>query len=134
MPRKKKAANETVLVVDDDPEVRESLTELLYQKGYSVLQAENGRKALDVLKEVPRAPCMVVLDLAMPVLDGREFLKHRAVDPALRHIPVVVVSANPEPIEPLDGIEAYLQKPLEPDRLLEIIRKARQQIVGTRSH
>jgi CheY-like chemotaxis protein len=133
MPRKRKAANETVLVVDDDPEIRESLTELLDQKGYSVLQAENGRKALDVLKEVQRSPCMVVLDLAMPVLDGHEFLRHRAVDPVLRHIPVVVVSANPEPMRPIDGIEAYLQKPLEPDRLFEIIRRACEQIVITRS-
>src|ERR1700720_2657916 len=71
MPRRKKAAHETVLVVDDDPQIRESLSELLDYKGYSVLQAENGRRALDVLKAVPpRTPCIVVLDLAMPVLDG----------------------------------------------------------------
>ena len=133
MPGKKKAASETVLVVDDDPEIRESLTELLDQKGYSVLQAENGRKALDMLKEVQRSPCMVVLDLAMPVLDGHEFLRHRAEDPVLRHIPVVVVSANPAPIQPLDGIEAYMQKPIEPDHLLEIIRKTCEQIIATRS-
>jgi CheY-like chemotaxis protein len=132
MPRKKKAANETVLVVDDDPEVRESLSELLDQKGYQVLQAENGREALDALKNGTRAPSIVVLDLAMPVLDGHEFLRHRAVDPVLRHIPVVVVSANPAPIQPLDGIEAYMQKPIEPDHLLEIIRRACEQIVITR--
>ena len=133
MPPKKKAVHETVLVVDDDPDVRESLSELLDEKGYFVLQAENGRKALDVLKKVARTPCMVVLDLAMPVLDGHEFLKHRAVDPVLRHIPVVVVSGNPEPARPLEGIEAYLQKPLEADRLLEIIRRTCEQIVTTRS-
>ena len=124
MPRRKKAAHETVLVVDDDPQIRESLSELLDYKGYSVLQAENGRRALDVLKAVPpRTPCIVVLDLAMPVLDGHQFLKYRAEDPRLRHIPVVVVSANPRPPQPLEGIEAYLQKPLEPEVLLEIIRR-----------
>ena len=63
------------------------------------------------------------LDLAMPVLDGHQFLKYRAEDPVLRHIPVVVVSANPRPPQPLEGIEAYLQKPLEPEVLLEIIRR-----------
>jgi CheY-like chemotaxis protein len=131
MHRRKKAAHETVLVVDDDPLIRESLSELLEHKGYSVLQAENGRRALDVLKEVPpRTPCIVVLDLAMPVLDGHQFLKYRAEDPRLRHIPVVVVSGNPRPIEPLEGIEAYLEKPLEPDVLLQIIRRACDQKLG----
>src|SRR6267142_4249462 len=124
MPRRKKVSHETILVVDDDPEIRESLSELLYHRGYSVLQAENGRRALDVLKTVPpRTPCIVVLDLAMPVLDGLQFLQYRAEDPRLRHIPVVVFSGNPRPIHPLEGIEAYLQKPLEPEILLEIIRK-----------
>ena len=131
MPRKKKGSHETVLVVDDDPEIRESLSELLDHRGYSVLQAENGRRALDVLKAVPsRTPCLVVLDLAMPVLDGHQFLKYRAEDPVLRHIPVVVVSANPRPPQPLEGIEAYLQKPLEPDVLLEIIRRTCDEKLG----
>lgn len=123
MSRRKKITIETILVVDDDPRVRESLSELLDEKGYSVLQAENGRKALEVLKEVPRTPCMVVLDLAMPVLDGHEFLKRRAEDPVLRDIPVVVVSGNSRPPTPLKDIEAYLEKPVQADRLLEIIRK-----------
>jgi CheY-like chemotaxis protein len=131
MPRKKKGFHETVLVVDDDPEIRESLSELLDHRGYSVLQAENGRRALDVLKAVPpRTPCLVVLDLAMPVLDGHQFLKYRAEDPVLRRIPVVVVSANPRPPQPLEGIEAYLQKPLEPDVLLEIIRRTCDEKLG----
>ena len=131
MPRKKKGSHETVLVVDDDPEIRESLSELLDHRGYSVLQAENGRRALDVLKAVPpRTPCLVVLDLAMPVLDGHQFLKYRAEDPVLRRIPVVVVSANPRPPQPLEGIEAYLQKPLEPDVLLEIIRRTCDEKLG----
>ena len=131
MPRKKKGSLETVLVVDDDPEIRESLSELLDHRGYSVLQAENGRRALDVLKAVPpQTPCLVVLDLAMPVLDGHQFLKYRAEDPVLRRIPVVVVSANPRPPQPLEGIEAYLQKPLEPEILLEIIRRTCDEKLG----
>src|SRR6267143_402759 len=131
MPREKKGSNETILVVDDDPEIRESLSELLDHRGYSVLQAENGRRALDVLKAVPpQTPCLVVLDLAMPVLDGHQFLKYRAEDPVLRRITVVVVSANPRPPQPLEGIEAYLQKPLEPDVLLEIIRRTCDEKLG----
>jgi CheY-like chemotaxis protein len=110
-----------VLVVDDDPFVRESLSELLDAKGYSVLQAENGQKAIEVLKKTPRFPCLVVLDLAMPVMDGRAFLKERAADPALRDIPVVVVSGNVKPEEEIEGIDAFLRKPVKVDRLLKII-------------
>lgn len=123
MSRSKKSACGTVLVVDDDPQIRESLCELLDQTGYSVLQAENGRRALDLLKEISRPPFVVLLDMAMPVLDGFQFLEQRAGDPHLRGIPVVVVSGNPRPLDPLEGIEAYLQKPLEPDVLLKIIRR-----------
>jgi CheY-like chemotaxis protein len=133
MRRRKRAANETVLVVDDDPQIRESLSELLDHKGYSVLQAENGRIALDLLKEAPRTPFLVLLDLAMPVLDGHEFLKHRAGNPNLRRIPVVVVSGNPRPELPFVGVTAYLQKPLEPEVLLEIIRRTCDQKLHVKS-
>src|ERR1700730_7062656 len=110
-----------VLVVDDEPSIRESLSELLDARGYSVLQAENGQKALYVLTKMPRLPCLVVLDLAMPVMDGRAFLKVRALDPVLRDIPVVVVSGNMQSEAPLEGIDAYLRKPVKVDRLIAII-------------
>src|SRR5271163_1756265 len=83
-----------VLVVDDDLSVRESMAELLDVKGYCVLQAENGQRALDVLKKTPHFPCLVLLDLAMPVMGGPELLEPRAQDPILRAIPVVIVSGN----------------------------------------
>lgn len=113
--------DEAVLVVDDDPEIRETLSELLDANGYQVLAAENGQIALDVLKRTPRFPCVVVLDLTMPVLDGQEFLRRRASDPILRDIPVVVVSGSNQPREPLEGIDEYLRKPVRVDRLMEII-------------
>jgi CheY-like chemotaxis protein len=83
-----------VLVVDDDRSMRESLAGLLDVKGYSVLEAENGQKALDVLEKAPRFPCVILLDLAMPIMDGRGFLKLRARDAILRQIPVVVLSGT----------------------------------------
>jgi len=112
---------EAVLLVDDDQDIRESLSELLDASGYVVLQAENGQIALDVLKTTPRFPCVVLLDLSMPVLDGREFLRRRASDPILRDIPVVVVSGSNPPAEPLPGIDEYLKKPVKFERLMEII-------------
>jgi CheY-like chemotaxis protein len=110
-----------VLVVDDDSVNRESISELLDIKGYSVLQAENGQRALDILKKNSQFPCLVVLDMAMPIMDGRGFLKRRAHDPALRHIPVVIVSGNVPTGAPIQGIDAYFRKPVNVDRLIEVI-------------
>ena len=110
-----------VLVVDDDRSLRESLSRLLDMEGYSVLEADNGQKTLEVLEKAARLPRLILLDLAMPIMDGRGFLKLRAKDPMLREIPVVVVSGNPPSGEPLDGIDAYLQKPVRFDRLIAIV-------------
>lgn len=117
----KKIEDEAVLVVDDDPDTREVLSELLDASGLKVLQAENGKIALEVLKKTPQFPCLVLLDLSMPVLDGRGFLKRRAKDPLLRDIPVVVISASNQPAEELEGIEEFLRKPVKVERLMEII-------------
>jgi CheY-like chemotaxis protein len=114
-----------VLLVDDDEDIRESLSELLDASGYVVLQAENGKIALEVLKTTARFPCVVLLDLSMPVLDGREFLRLRASDPILRDIPVVVVSGSNQPADSLPGIDEYLKKPVKFERLMEIINHYR---------
>src|SRR5271156_3730290 len=90
-----------------------SLSDLLNSKGFSVLEAENGRKALEMLKKLPHFPCLSVLDLAMPIMDGRGFLKRRAQDPILSDIPVVVVSGNKAPTLPLPGTDGYLNKPVK---------------------
>ena len=116
---------EAVLLVDDDPNIRETLSELLDANGYEVLEAENGQIALDVLRNAPRFPCVVLLDLSMPVLDGREFLRLRASDPVLRDIPVVVVSGSNQPPDTLEGIDEYLRKPVKFERLIEIIEHYR---------
>jgi CheY-like chemotaxis protein len=119
----KAKSDRLVLVVDDDPSVRRSTSRLLTAHGFSVMQAENGQRALDALKHMRSFPCLVVLDMAMPVMDGRGFLKERAQDPLLRDIPVVVVSGSPQSGEPLEGISAYLSKPLNVDRLVNLIHQ-----------
>jgi CheY-like chemotaxis protein len=113
-------AGTTILVVDDDPDIREGLSSVLEMHGYRVVQAENGREALHTLKHIDRLPLAVVLDMAMPVLDGRGFLEQRARDQILASIPVIVVSGN-QPDEALDGVEAFFQKPVEIMRLLQSI-------------
>lgn len=112
-----------VLVVDDDPDVRESISELLDTAGYSTVQAANGQKALEILKDAPRLPCLVVLDLAMPIIDGYRFLRLRAQDPTLRKIPVVVTSATPPAGPVLKEIDSYLAKPVDVDLLMYTIER-----------
>jgi CheY-like chemotaxis protein len=83
-----------VLLVDDDVAIREALAEALVEEGFPVHAARNGREALDWLQENGERPCVVLLDLMMPVMDGRTFLGIRGADPSLSKIPVIVVSAE----------------------------------------
>jgi CheY-like chemotaxis protein len=114
------ASRQIVMLIDDDQDVRTTMSELLATEGYSTSEAENGKEAIEVLKKAPRLPNLVILDMAMPVLDGRGFLRFRAQDPILREIPVLVVSASEPPV-PREGIEMFLRKPVEVSRLLEKI-------------
>ena len=109
-----------ILLVDDEPDVREVLSLLLEREGYMVMQAGNGQEALEKLKHVARLPLVIVLDLTMPVLDGRGFLAQRARDHLLANIPVIVISGS-RPDEGIADVEVFLQKPVEMIRLLESI-------------
>jgi CheY-like chemotaxis protein len=80
------------MVVDDNPEVREMLRRALEQEGCTVIEAENGRAALDALEEA--APSLILLDLMMPVMDGFEFVMEAREQEAFRSIPIVVVTAK----------------------------------------
>jgi CheY-like chemotaxis protein len=110
-----------VLVVDDDPGIQMSLEDVLVDCGYSVAVAENGRDALDYLRRSP-APDVVLLDLMMPVLDGWGFRVAQREDPALRDIPVIVMSAGAHAaaVEEL-GAAAFIRKPFSLDDLLALI-------------
>jgi CheY-like chemotaxis protein len=66
----------TILIVDDDEDSRGALALVVEREGYQVFQAENGQQALDWIKAVPPPPGLILLDLEMPVMDGREFLSH----------------------------------------------------------
>jgi CheY-like chemotaxis protein len=85
-----------ILVVDDDLEVREAIADLLGDAGHTIVMARNGREALDALAAGP-LPCLILLDMMMPVMDGYEFLERRAQDPTLAAIPVAVLTAQRAP-------------------------------------
>jgi CheY-like chemotaxis protein len=83
-------ALETILLIDDDLELSDTMSEFLKIHGYATLQAQNGQNAIDLLKTMATVPLLIVLDMSMPVLDGRGFLKRRAKDPVL--LPVSIYS------------------------------------------
>jgi CheY-like chemotaxis protein len=82
-----------LLLVEDDDAIRSAMSELLRDEEFDVLTAADGLEALDLLHLVPR-PAAILLDLMMPVMDGWDFRDAQLRDPALREIPVVVVTAT----------------------------------------
>ena len=113
----------TILIVDDDADLREALTELLQSKGYRVASADDGAKALESLRK-SGAPGLILLDLMMPVMDGYEFIAQRNSDPALAGIPVVVISAGRHPQgSVVPGADEILYKPFEADHLIRIVER-----------
>ncbi len=86
-------ARGTILLVEDEPEIREGLAEVLREHDLEVLEAAHGRDALERLRSGTR-PCVIVLDLMMPVMDGAAFRQAQLADPQLAPIPVVLVSAD----------------------------------------
>jgi hypothetical protein len=104
--------DQTVLIVEDEPSLRELLRRMLERDGYAVAEANDGRAALEHVRE--RAPGVILLDLMMPVMDGFEFLAELRREEAWRQIPVIVVTAkdlSPEERERLNGsVARILQK------------------------
>jgi two-component system response regulator MprA len=114
-----------VLVVDDDPHIREVIVELLEDEGYAVIQAANGSEALHMLKEQAALPSLILLDLMMPRMNGWEFREAQRQTPALADIPVVTISAHADLLSAADRLEVdeHLAKPLDIDRLLAIVQR-----------
>jgi CheY-like chemotaxis protein len=107
----------TVLVVDDEPDIRESLRDALEDEGYDVVTAANGREALTVLPGLPR-PLAMILDIIMPVMSGAELYTALQADPLLASIPVVVSTSDPSRAPA--GV-LLMRKPIDLDRLLAVI-------------
>ena len=113
-----------VMIVDDDRDVRESLAEVLEDHGYRSVAAANGQEALDRLRSVPNRPCLILLDLMMPVMDGRQFRAQQREDEHLGSIPILIFSAhtNVEEASADLGASACLRKPIELPLLLDAVR------------
>ena len=109
----------SVLLVDDDRDIRETLGELLADEGFQVEASWNGQTALARLEEGFR-PDVIVLDLMMPAMDGLTFRAQQRKNPALAHIPVVGLTAFPSPNADFE----CLTKPVRFATLVERLRRA----------
>ncbi|HCD51749.1 MAG TPA: hypothetical protein DEQ34_04830 [Balneolaceae bacterium] len=117
-------AEYTILLVEDDEAVRESVVELISMYGYDCLQAENGQIGLETAKE--ETPDIIVSDVMMPVMDGFNFVKEVLKDPEIAHIPIIMLTAKVEEQDMLEGLESgavdYLTKPFNSKELLFKVR------------
>jgi CheY-like chemotaxis protein len=118
-----------LLVVEDDRDLREVLSESLRFEGYEVEEAADGVDALARLQEGVR-PTLIILDLIMPRMDGRQLLAAMQRDEALAGIPVVLVTGTP-PLDLRGDVHAILKKPVGMDELLACIRRVAPCIATT---
>jgi CheY-like chemotaxis protein len=111
----------TILLVDDDDAIAESVRDVLTDEGYDVRRAVDGKEALALVRGGLR-PELILLDLMMPIMDGYEFRARQLEDQALASIPVVVLSAYD--VTPVLGAVHALRKPFTLDALLTTVRRA----------
>jgi CheY-like chemotaxis protein len=110
-----------ILLVEDDELVRRAVQMVLEWEGYQVQCANNGQEALEILRSGQTLPCLILLDIMMPILDGEQFRQEQLRDPHLASIPVIVVSAASF----AEAVSAahHIHKPFEVQELLDAIHE-----------
>ena len=109
----------TVLVVDDEPVLRSIVREVLHEEGYAVIEAVDGRGVLEIMTR--ERPDLVLMDVMMPGVDGREAYRQLRSHPEHRDVPVVMMSAAVQ-FNGLDpSIAGFIAKPFDLNRLMELV-------------
>lgn len=115
----------TILVVDDEEEIRSSIAEILFQKNYSVCQAKNGKEALHMIEK--QRPDLIISDIRMPVMDGIRLLEILKKGEEYSEIPFIIVSAKTSGVSKEQckqkGADEYISKPFNAFDLYEAIEK-----------
>src|SRR5688572_12043216 len=114
----------TILLIEDDDLTRDCVAELFLEEGFGVVHAPDGRAGLQSLREMQR-PCLIVLDLIMPVMNGFEFLRRLRGDPDFKRwarLPVVTLTASW--LDPPREVTAALKKPFDISELLRVVRES----------
>jgi CheY-like chemotaxis protein len=120
-----------VLVVEDDPDIRDCLAGLLRARGYGVTTAANGQEAEEMLVHADRQPLVILLDLEMPVMDGETFLEHQFADPSMGEVPVLLVTARaPGHALAYPAVRGVVPKPVAMPALLRRL----EDVCHTRPH
>jgi CheY-like chemotaxis protein len=114
----------SVLVVEDDDDLRATVADLLRDEGVEVAEVANGAEALGWMHAHGR-PTVILLDLMMPKMDGMQFRRAQLAEPDLATVPVVLMTASTvhQPIIDAAGINDVLHKPLEAETLLSMVRR-----------
>jgi CheY-like chemotaxis protein len=113
------ACGHSVLVVEDDDDIRNAIVDLLESEGYCTEAAENGKEALEKLYHIPK-PCLVLLDMMMPIMNGRQFLDEVMKDSKLAPLPILIVSAVAEKSNTAGSV-GFLKKPIDIDVVLNVV-------------
>ena len=110
-----------LLLVEDDRDSRVSVAALLRTRGYYVITAVDGEQAIQLARQ--RRPCLILLDVMMPLMDGHEFRQTQLADPVLAHIPIVLMSGHDDVAELAKtlGAVGYVRKPIIIDDLVKVI-------------
>ncbi|MFN7351052.1 MAG: response regulator, partial [Dolichospermum sp.] len=112
-----------LLLVDDEPGLREAVKEYLQESGFRVQTASNAREGWDWMQE--NTADLVISDIMMPQVDGYQFLKQLRDDPRFQALPVVFLTAKGMTGDRIQGykasVDAYLPKPFDPDELVAIV-------------
>lgn len=118
-------SNPYIMIVEDSIDISEILCRLYESEGYNVILAKHGGDAIEKLKTVSKLPCVILLDLMMPVMDGYRFCVEQKKDMRLAEIPVVIMTADANAKEKSVevGASGYIRKPVEIETLLEVAAK-----------
>lgn len=111
-----------ILIVEDDDAIRETLRLTLELEGYVVATASNGKEGLEVLSKMLN-PCLVLLDLMMPVMDGWEFVETLESNNTSPTVPVVVVTAFAEKVRTMPRAKSVIKKPIDLEVLIETVKR-----------
>jgi CheY-like chemotaxis protein len=113
-----------LLVVDDDYGVLDAIKEVLEDEGYEVSLAADGLEALKELR-LGQRPCMILLDLMMPVMNGWDFRQEQLRDEILASIPTIIITADGRADQKSADLktDGFLKKPVNPDQLMAVVEK-----------
>lgn len=111
-----------ILIIEDEVDIRENLKLLLELEGFTVFTANNGKEGLTKLHSMPR-PCVILLDMLMPVMNGKEFLEAKGHEDLIATIPVGIVSGVADRPKMIGGAVAFIKKPFEIEGLIKFVKK-----------